>query len=110
MSIGIMIDEPKNEEEKSFFIPVATEKTFNEYWLIAAQELKLQWVPIFSTGVVVDQDDLLVVINELNAIRIWIMTHITNIENQKELLNRIDYIIKKLFEIVKNKDIKLYIG
>lgn len=110
MSIGIIIDDPKNEEEKLFYIPLATEKTFENYWNKAANQLNLQWVPVFSTGITIEYEDLPFIINELNMVFNWVKEHVVNLETQKELLNRIEYILENLTIIFKQESIKLYIG
>lgn len=109
MSIGIMIDEPENEEEKLFYIPLATESIFDSYWNKAANQLNLQWVPVFSSGIIIEYEDLPFIINELNMVINWVKDYVTNLETKKELLNRIQYIIEKL-PIIFKKNIKLYIG
>lgn len=110
MSIGIMIDEPENEEEKLFYIPLATEENFENYWNKAANQLNLQWVPFFSSGIIIEYDDLPFIIDELNMVINWMKDHVTNLETKKELINRIQYILEKLPNLFKQNNIKLYIG
>ena len=72
MSIGIIIDEPKNEKEQLFFIPVATEEVFSSYWLKASNELQLSWIPIFETGILIEKEDIPAILRELGLVKEWI--------------------------------------
>lgn len=110
MSIGIMINQPRNEQEKLFYIPLATESIFDNYWEKAANQLNLVWVPVFSSGIIIEYEDLPFIINELNLIINWVKDHVTHLETQKALSNRIEYILENLSVIFKQKNIQLYIG
>ncbi|MET3208969.1 UNVERIFIED_CONTAM: hypothetical protein ABIC26_001909 [Paenibacillus sp. PvR008] len=46
MSVSVMILEPQNEFEKSFFLPVASESFINECWQPAIESLGLQWIEL----------------------------------------------------------------
>lgn len=110
MSIAIMIDNAKNGEELLFYIPIATETVFKKYWLSAAQEFKLKWIPIFLTGILVTEEDFPEIISEFNLVKRWVDKQLIDSEIKAGLLARIDYIIKKLPDAFKQKDVKLYIG
>lgn len=85
MSIGIIIDEPKNEEEQLFLIPVATEEVFSNYWLKASNELQLSWVPIFETGIVVEREDMSVILRELGLVKEWIDKNVRDTDTKIDL-------------------------
>jgi hypothetical protein len=110
MSIGIIVDTPKDDEEKLFFIPVATEKIFEKYWMPAAQEMNLKWIPIFETGIVIEKEDLPSIIKELKQVEEWVLNNVKDSETSKALLDRITYIINALPNAFDKNDIKLYIG
>ncbi|MBM7689212.1 hypothetical protein BCR24_03735 [Enterococcus ureilyticus] len=110
MSIGIIIDEPKNEEEQLFFIPVATEESFTNYWLKASNELQLSWVPIFETGIVIEKEDTPVVLKEIKLVKEWIEKNVENVDTKIDLQKRINYILETLPKAFENEDIKLYVG
>ncbi|EAC8434588.1 hypothetical protein IT97_12840 [Listeria monocytogenes] len=110
MSIGIIIDEPKNEEEQLFFIPVATEEFFTNYWLKASNELQLNWVPIFKTGIVIEKGDMPVILKEIKLVKKWIEKNVKNIDIKIDILKRIDYILENLPKAFEKENIKLYVG
>ncbi|MEO1769334.1 hypothetical protein [Candidatus Enterococcus ferrettii] len=110
MSIGIIIDEPKNEEEQLFFIPVATEEFFTNYWLKASNELQLIWVPIFKTGIVIEKEDIPVITKELELVKGWTEKNIINIDIKKCLKKRINCILENLPKAFEKENIKLYVG
>jgi len=110
MSIGIIIDEPKNEEEQLFFIPVATEEFFTSYWLKASNELQLNWVPIFETGIVIEKEDMPVILKEIKLVKGWIEKNVKNIDIKIDILKRINYISENLPKAFEKENIKLYVG
>lgn len=110
MSIAIMIDKPKNETEKSFYIPVATEKTFQTYWMKASEDLNLKWVPIFKTGIFIESEDKQVVSKEILLVKEWVIKNVSDLDKKMSLEERIDYILDSLSKIFEDKSIKLYIG
>lgn len=110
MSIGIIIDEPKNEEEKLFFIPVATEESFTNYWLKASKELQLAWVPIFETGIVIEREDIPIILKEIKLVKEWIEKNVKNIDIKIGIEKRINYILETLPKAFEKENIKLYVG
>ncbi|CAI3304033.1 hypothetical protein ACK4CS_16805 [Enterococcus gallinarum] len=110
MSIGIIIDEPKNEKEQLFFIPVATEEVFSSYWLKASNELQLSWIPIFETGILIEKEDIPAILRELGLVKEWIKKNVIDIDTKIDLEKRINYILETLPKAFENKNIKLYIG
>lgn len=110
MSIGIIIDEPKNEEEQLFFIPVATEEVFSNYWLKASNELQLSWVPIFETGIVIEREDMSVILRELGLVKEWIDKNVRDTDTKIDLEKRLDYILETLPNAFADENIKLYVG
>ncbi|SEO96990.1 hypothetical protein SAMN04488134_1271 [Amphibacillus marinus] len=110
MSIGIIVDEPKNEKEQLFFIPVATEEVFSSYWLKASNELQLSWVPIFETGIVIEKEDMSVILRELGLVKKWIEKNVRDIDAKMDLEKRLEYILETLPKAFADENIKLYIG
>ncbi|MBM7543285.1 hypothetical protein [Amphibacillus cookii] len=110
MSIGIIIDEPKNEKEQLFFIPVATEEVFSSYWLKASNELQLSWVPIFETGIVIEKENMSVILRELGLVKEWIEKNVRDIDAKIDLEIRLDYILETLPKAFADENIKLYVG
>jgi len=68
MSIMIIIQDPETEEEKAFSIPLASEKFFTDVWEPLAEELELQWVPTFLSGVDVRNEDLHDILSEIKQL------------------------------------------
>lgn len=68
MSIAAIIQDPETDQEKQFYVPIATERWFRDVWLKLAQELQLEWVPLFRTGVQVEKHDLSAVLEELDRL------------------------------------------
>lgn len=110
MSIGIIIDEPRNEKEQLFFIPVATEEVFSSYWLKASNELQLSWVPIFETGIVIEIEDMPVILRELGSVKEWIEKNVRDIDIKTDLEKRLNYILETLPKVFEDENIKVYVG
>ncbi|WP_033344098.1 hypothetical protein [Catenuloplanes japonicus] len=47
------------------YVPVASQRTFTEWWLPLALSLGLEYLPLFETGVILNAEDLGPVIREL---------------------------------------------
>jgi len=47
------------------YIPVATQRTFTEYWLPLAESLGLKYIPLFSGGISLTGEDFPAVLREL---------------------------------------------
>ncbi|MBC2283654.1 hypothetical protein [Listeria booriae] len=110
MSIGIIIDEPRNEKEKLFFVPVATEEVFSRYWLKASNELQLSWIPIFETGIVIEKEDTPVILKELQLVKEWMREHVRSVDTRIDLEKRLTYIIESIPRAFEDESIKLYVG
>ncbi|WP_321383097.1 hypothetical protein [uncultured Enterococcus sp.] len=110
MSVAIMIDNPTNDTEKNFYVPVATEKAFQKYWMKASEEMGLKWVPIFKTGIFIEKQDEQAVLEEIAQVKKWVTRNVKDLDKQTALEERINYIVEKLLEVFKNDNITLYIG
>lgn len=65
MSVALLVESPLGNQ----LTPIATEAVFAQYWLTAALELGLRWVPLFQSGLPIplaDRDDVL---TELRCLR-----------------------------------------
>lgn len=71
MSVLAFISTPQNEYEKSFAVPVATERIFCDCWVPTINALNLKWVTLFSSGIEITEEDLNQVIPELLKVKIW---------------------------------------
>ncbi|SFF35970.1 hypothetical protein SAMN04487969_12951 [Paenibacillus algorifonticola] len=109
MSISVMILDPQNDFEKHFFLPVATESFFNQYWLPGIQHLKLKWVILFSTGVDIEEEDLQSIFAELNLLKEWADQNLEE-EQRSRLFERVDGLKDKLPSAFQRKDAVVFIG
>ena len=110
MSIAIIIDNPTTEAKKRFYVPVATEETFQTYWMSAAEALALAWVPLFKTGVFIELEDAFVIIKEILLVREWVTRNVTDLDRKSRLKERIDFIIETVSTVFEEEGVKLYIG
>ena len=111
MSVFGFILNPENEFEKSIGIPVATEKFFNEYWLPAAEELGLKWIPTFSVGMDVTKEDLAEVIHELYQLKRWAKANLhLRRADQDYMITRIELLEEKLPQAFRRENAVMFIG
>lgn len=108
MSVSAFIPHPENEEELGFNVPVASEAFFNAYWMPAAEELNLQWVPIFSTGIDISEEDLPDVLGELDRLKQWAAGR--GGEEMEQMLSRIDMLMARLPQAFEREGAVVYIG
>ncbi|MFD0589941.1 hypothetical protein ACFQZE_18330 [Paenibacillus sp. GCM10027627] len=109
MSISAFIPGAQTEEEHRFYVPVATETFFATYWQPAAGELKLQWVPLFSTGVDIEAVDLPDVLRELVRLKQWGQEQVPS-DQRDQLLSRIELLETELPRILEQGDCVIFIG
>ena len=69
MSICLMVSNPINENEKCIYVPVSTERVFENYWLLAIEKLDLKWVRCFQCGIEIGKDELEPVKMELTELK-----------------------------------------
>ncbi len=106
MTILTIIQNPENEEEKAFSLPVATESVFDDRWKPIIEELGLQWLPLFSSGVDIAEIDLKDVLNELEIFKSGYISKI----GEDQVIDRVDLLIKNLPKAFVRKDVMIYIG
>ncbi|MBB2480036.1 hypothetical protein H5P36_07520 [Bacillus sp. APMAM] len=109
MTIGAFILEPQNDVEKYFYIPVATESFFKEFWIPAIESLGLQWTDLFEIGVEVEEEDVSSIIEELIQIKRWAEVNLEK-EAREKMLDRIQGIQEKLPQAFQRKDAVVFIG
>ncbi|WP_111858243.1 hypothetical protein [Acinetobacter sp. CFCC 10889] len=110
MTIVLMIENPINEIEQST-IPISTEAFFTKAWQPLAKTLKLEWVPIFQTGIFISFSDKNNVLTELNLL-LNNLNLISLLDSEiayfSERLNLLIKSINSIFDLREN--IVLYIG
>jgi len=104
-----IIQDPKTDEEKSFSIPLASEKFFEDIWEPLAEELELQWIPTFLSGVDVIEDDLDDIVSELEKLEVLAKEKL-NQDNFSQLQERIKLIKDKLPGAFKRVGAVVFIG
>lgn len=109
MSIGAFILNPKDEFEKNFYIPVAAEAFFQECWEPAINDLKLEWVNVFSVGIDLEEEDLPHVMKKLSQIKEWAKMN-PAYEKQVQIIQRIDLLEAELPKVFRRKGRSVFIG
>jgi len=85
-------------------IPISGQQFFEENWLPACEQLQLKWLPLFKTGIPIDEQDLPFVFNELQSLK----EHISTL-NDDHYNNRLTVLIDKL-QGLEDKKVLLFIG
>jgi hypothetical protein len=109
MSISAFVPDPVNGFERQFHIPVAAEAFFAEYWEPAAEQLGLQWVPLFSTGIDITKEDLPAVLDELARLKEWASNQPGG-ERIAKLASRIELLQAELPKALERDGAVVYIG
>lgn len=109
MSVALMIDNPRNEEE-NLYIPVAAEHSFEKYWQEAAKQLELEWVPFFQFGIVIGWERRSIVILELKKVRSWFLMKIPDQELAAQLSERVMNVLHAIVKIFEDKELRIFIG
>lgn len=115
-----MISNPITDEEHKYYIPISTEKIFEDYWNPIIEQLDLRWAKYFQIGVEIEKQNLDEVIKELKKIENWIIKNwikkfeYTKISNKirelmLERLENLEYELTKILNTYRS-DIKVYIG
>lgn len=109
MSVGAFISNPINEDEISLYIPVSTESFYKKVWLSASEELKLNYIPLFSNGIDIKKEELFLIQKELKKLKMWAKKHLDK-EDCKRIVNRINYIDRRLPKLFLREDTIVFIG
>lgn len=111
MSVCLMVSNPINEDEDEFYVPIASEQVFREFWMPVIQTLDLQWAKCFQSGIEVGKENFRSILKELEEIKIWISKNM-NDERGKQIIKRLDNLRKELIALLENarEDVKVYIG
>jgi hypothetical protein len=106
MSISALIQNPQNEEEQSFSVPVASERIFEKRWTPIIEELQLEWLPLFSTGVDLEKIDLDDILSELNLFK---ASYIEKF-GADQVVDRVNLLSDSLQKVFYRDDVKVFIG
>lgn len=108
MSIGLLL-EHEVPTKKSDFVPIATEESFHKYWQPGCAALRLQWVPLFPTGLPLKQADISLVIEELGLLKQWLSCRMATGVPQAVVV-RIEQLIQALKNVQGDSQVAVYIG
>ena len=105
MSVALLVTS-KTDPEQREIIPVAAQQIFMSKWLTGCAALKLEWVPLFETGIPVDRSKVGVVLDELWRLREW-MTQQAGYEYETERISRL---IDGVEAASKRPDLEIFVG
>jgi len=105
MSIALMTKSKTNPEVREL-VPVAPQKTFTSRWLPACVILKLEWVPLFETGITVDPSNMDAVLGELGLLRQWMASR----ADDNYEVERISRLIDELRKARTQPDLDIFVG
>lgn len=111
MSVVLLTTSRRGDERSNRLVPVATQATYEELWVPAAEALGLQWIPLFEAGFPLERSDLPDVIRDLEKLRAFCLSS----ERHREMiLERLDRLIEELNEIYEingsDDDVEIFIG
>ncbi|WP_334076647.1 hypothetical protein [Paenibacillus sanfengchensis] len=106
MSVAAMIIEPK---DRDFYVPVASEAFFCKCWIPASIELKLQYIPLFQSGVDIQKEDLPLLFQELSQLMKWSKQNLSK-EDGLHLCSRVELLKTKLTEAFSEEGVIVFIG
>ena len=110
MSVGAYIyKDPKNSTDMEFYFPISGEDFFNSHWMPACEFLNLRWVPCFSPGIDIYQENLPEIMAEIAQLKDWALKNLSGRE-LKYMVERIDLFITQLPLAFTTDDSSVFIG
>ena len=109
MTVSLFMKTQRDGDER--VVPISTERVFEDYWQPAARKLGLKWVPLFQTGLPLEQEDIPVVLEELEKLRTAFEkpSHVPA-DTDEYVLGRLNLLIEELKTTVASSDLDIYIG
>jgi hypothetical protein len=108
MSIGLLL-EYAVPTIKSDVVPIATEEAFRKYWQPGCAALHLRRVPLFQTGLPLQQEDSSSVIEELVLLKEWLSCRMKT-DVPQAVVRRIDHLIQALHKVQGDTQVAVYVG
>ncbi|WNG26169.1 hypothetical protein F0U62_20685 [Cystobacter fuscus] len=105
MSVAMLI-KFKAQDQRSLYLPMATEGTYSREWVSVARKLGLPWLPLFQTGIKVEVAALPAVMYELRQLRAALVDN----PGSTPVVERIDSIIEALSEVAPAEIAEIFIG
>lgn len=92
--------------------PLSTEDVFKKVWLRGAENIDAQWIPLFQSGIDLEEFDIPAVCDELVALKRWIETTLTDASRKSAITKRIDAALKNLQTVLNEAsgDARVFIG
>ena len=112
MSVALLITY-QNPGKENRLVPIATERTFQEYWQPASAALGLQWVPLLQGGVPITTEDIPFLVDELGRLKNYVSSesHPALPQDMANLiLERVDTLLLELRHLQDDKDAEIFIG
>lgn len=110
MSISMFLVDARDENQKSYNLPVATEDVFKRIWLPEAKELNANLVLMFEFGVEIKESEVPKLIDELSQLNSRFKRYLKNDDIARVIL-RIERLVEEISRI--NREFPgsvLYIG
>ena len=104
MSVALLIGS-SDAEGAGQLVPIATESVFVQYWLPAATQLQLRWVPLLRRGIPITRSNIAPILDELGQLRAYFV-----VNNVPEVVSRIDGLAETLAHFEGCGDLDLWIG
>lgn len=106
-----MVLESPDAADKSLNIPVATEATFEAVWLLGADAIHADYVPLFQSGIEVTAPDADAVVGELIRLEGWLASASLDATVREQVLERAGRLRATITELFRKSDrVKIYIG
>jgi len=106
MSVSVVISKGGEVEGG---IPIATEEAFKTLWRPGIDELGLEWVDLFQTGVFVAQEDWPEINRELLLLRRWAVGKLDT-DDAEYVTRRIDRLLTELPRVLMDQEYEIWIG
>lgn len=109
MSVSLLITSA-TDGQRGRMLPIASEQIFNQYWVPAATRLKLEFVPLFQTGLPVNREDIPYILDELQQLRTFFETQQVASGTTLTLIERVDGLAHMLEGLLHTSSEDIYIG
>lgn len=93
-------------EGGSRMIAIATQEIFRTYWRQGGQVLGLRWVPMFETGIPVQEDDISDVVFEVKKLAEWARRS----DVPDSVVERMNVLIAELLKVQGSPDVDVFVG
>ena len=103
MSVALTIDDPVNEEEKNYYLPIATERVYKEVWRSAARAFNLSLVDEISVCLDIDEDNVSGFVDELREVVRWSVDNCSK-DQSESIKERVAFLIAEITRLMESRD------